>query len=231
MSATNSTANINLPLFIGTDKPSWLVDWNGAMNAIDGAIASLQAAESSTSTALASLAQSLEALSGTVGQHTTALQTLTTAVSANTGNINTINSLIGNGTPTTTDQTIIGAINELNDGKAQADEVEEKISLIATSTTGDWGTQVASLASAFTALSDAKKKRAIIMTATGGVYHVSDISNAVFTKNQVVSDAVRADTADLKNGKWYRFVGNISGNTITDSSSTSLTDNSLSLYA
>ena len=113
MSATNSTANINLPLFIGTDKPSWLVDWNGAMNAIDAAIASLQAAESGTSTALASLAQSVEALSGTVSQHTTSLQTITAAVSGNTGSINTINSLIGNGQPTTEDKTIIGAINEI----------------------------------------------------------------------------------------------------------------------
>lgn len=114
MSATNSTANINLPLFIGTDKPAWLTDWNGAMNAIDAAIAALQTAESGTATSLASLAQSLEALSGTVGQHTTALQTLTTAVSGNTGSINTINSLIGNGQPTTTDKTLIGAINELH---------------------------------------------------------------------------------------------------------------------
>lgn len=114
MSATNSTANINLPLFIGTDKPAWLTDWNGAMNTIDAAIAALQTAESGTATSLASLAQSLEALSGTVGQHTTALQTLTTAVSGNTGSINTINSLIGNGQPTTTDKTLIGAINELH---------------------------------------------------------------------------------------------------------------------
>lgn len=114
MSATNSTANINLPLFIGTDKPAWLVDWNGAMNSIDTAIAALQSAEAGTATSLASLAQSLEALSGTVGQHTTALQTLTTAVSGNTGSINTINSLIGNGQPTTTDKTLIGAINEIN---------------------------------------------------------------------------------------------------------------------
>ena len=113
MSATNSTPTINLPLFIGTDKPAWLTDWNGAMNAIDTAIANLQTAESGTATSLASLAQSLEALSGTVGQHTTALQTLTTAVSGNTGSINTINSLIGNGQPTTEDKTIIGAINEI----------------------------------------------------------------------------------------------------------------------
>lgn len=114
MSATNATATISLPLFIGTDKPAWLTDWNGAMNTIDSAIATLQTAESGTATSLAALSQSVEALSGTVSQHTTALTTISTAVSGNTGSINTINSLIGNGTPTTTDQTIIGAINELH---------------------------------------------------------------------------------------------------------------------
>lgn len=113
MSATNSTPTINLPLFIGTDKPAWLTDWNGAMNTIDSSIATLQTAEGGTATALASLSQSVEALSGTVSQHTTSLQTITTAVAGNTGSINTINSLIGNGEPTTTDKTIIGAINEI----------------------------------------------------------------------------------------------------------------------
>lgn len=124
MSATNSTPIINLPLFIGTDKPAWLTDWNGAMNTIDTAIAALQTAESGTATSLASLAQSVEALSGTVGQHTTALQTLTTAVSGNTGSINTINSLIGNGEPTTTDKTIIGAINEIYNDIGGGDGVD-----------------------------------------------------------------------------------------------------------
>ena len=113
MSATNSTPTINLPLFIGTDKPAWLTDWNGSMNAIDSAIATLQTAESGTATALALLSQSVTALSGTVEQHTTAIQTVTTATATNTGSINTITSLIGNGEPTTTDKTIIGAINEI----------------------------------------------------------------------------------------------------------------------
>lgn len=113
MSATNSTPIINLPLFIGTDKPAWLTDWNGAMNTIDTAIANLQTAEAGTATSLASLAQSVEALSGTVSQHTTAIQTVTTATATNTGSINTITSLIGNGEPTTDDKTIIGAINEI----------------------------------------------------------------------------------------------------------------------
>lgn len=35
MSHTNSTTNYNLPQFVGTDKPTWLNDVNGAMSAID----------------------------------------------------------------------------------------------------------------------------------------------------------------------------------------------------
>ena len=35
MSATNHTTNYNLPIFVGTDKPAWLVDFNGAMTTID----------------------------------------------------------------------------------------------------------------------------------------------------------------------------------------------------
>lgn len=35
MASTNKTPNLGLPQFIGTDKPSWLVDFNGAMHIID----------------------------------------------------------------------------------------------------------------------------------------------------------------------------------------------------
>lgn len=38
MSFTNKTPNYNLPQWLGTDKPSWLVDVNGAFSAIDTAI-------------------------------------------------------------------------------------------------------------------------------------------------------------------------------------------------
>lgn len=38
MGTTNHTTNYNLGLFIGTDKPTWLGDWNTAMNTIDGSI-------------------------------------------------------------------------------------------------------------------------------------------------------------------------------------------------
>lgn len=38
MTATNETANYKLPLFTDNDQPTWLGDFNGAMNKIDGAM-------------------------------------------------------------------------------------------------------------------------------------------------------------------------------------------------
>ena len=113
MSATNSTANYELPIFLATDKPAWLTDWNGAMNAIDSAIHSAQStadgAQTTAGTAIADIATINASLTTITGNITS----LTTTVNGNTGSINTINSLIGNGQPTTEDKTLIGAINEI----------------------------------------------------------------------------------------------------------------------
>ena len=113
MSATNATTNYSLPLFIGTDKPAWLVDWNGAMTAIDGQM-------KTNATAIQANATSISGLSTTVSAHTTSISTITGEISTISsglnsaqGAINTIQSLIGNGEPTTTDKTLIGAINEI----------------------------------------------------------------------------------------------------------------------
>lgn len=38
MSATQKTTNYQLPIFVGTDIPSWLTDFNGAMEKIDIAV-------------------------------------------------------------------------------------------------------------------------------------------------------------------------------------------------
>lgn len=107
MGHTNSTVNYNLPQFVGTDKPSWLSDVNGAFLAIDTAIAAAKTTADSAAGGVASL-------QNTVGSHTTQIGTLTDTVTAQGGTLNSVTALIGNGTPTTTDQTIIGAINEIN---------------------------------------------------------------------------------------------------------------------
>ena len=132
MSATNATTNYSFPLFIGTDKPAWLVDWNSAMSAIDSAI---KAVDTDVQGAIVDIS----GLSSTVAAHTSSISTIsgqitviTTNLNTATGNINTINSLIGNGTPTTTDQTLIGAINELHANQGDlADLTNPAASLVA----------------------------------------------------------------------------------------------------
>lgn len=53
MGHTNSTPNLNLPQFVGSDKPTWLSDVNGAMLAIDNAYGTIEAQASSAATAAA----------------------------------------------------------------------------------------------------------------------------------------------------------------------------------
>lgn len=114
MGATNSTLHYQLSQFISADKPAWLQDYNGDMQKIDtginGALVAAESAQNSADTANAGV--------GTVSDAVTALQTTvaghTSDITDLSGDVNTIESLIGNGTPTTTDHTIIGAINELH---------------------------------------------------------------------------------------------------------------------
>lgn len=126
MGSTNSTPNYELSQFIGTDKPAWLQDYNGDMLKIDSGIAGAKtAADNAQSAADGAQGDATSALSG-IADINTELGTVETTLGTAVGNINTINSLIGNGTPTTTDQTIIGAINELNSNKLNISAVENK---------------------------------------------------------------------------------------------------------
>ena len=118
MATTNHTPTIELSQYISTDKTSYLVNYNDDMLKIDGAIATdrdnINTAQNTADTAEGKADTnklSIDAINGQLNDPTTGLAT---RVAANTGSINTINSLIGNGEPTTTDKTIIGAINEIN---------------------------------------------------------------------------------------------------------------------
>ena len=113
MSATNATTNYSLPLFIGTDKPAWLVDWNGAMTAIDAQMKVNATDILANTTAISSLSTTVSAHTTSINTISGQITTLSTGLNTAQGNINTINSLIGNGEPTTTDKTLIGAINEI----------------------------------------------------------------------------------------------------------------------
>lgn len=84
MSATNKTLNYELPIFIDTDKPSWLGDWNGAMTKIDNSIKTIDGvAESGVTTAN-------EALTTAEGAVTTANNALTASGEAKDSATNAI---------------------------------------------------------------------------------------------------------------------------------------------
>lgn len=101
------TTYYELPQYEANDKTAWLTTFNQAMLAIDTGIHAAKAAADSAGTAASSA-------SSVASQASLDVATLTNSLNTVIGNINTINSLIGNGTPTTTDHTLIGAINELH---------------------------------------------------------------------------------------------------------------------
>lgn len=117
MSATNHTLNYELSQFLGTDKPAWLVDYNGDMAKIDaGMKENADNISSATSQAGSASDKADEALGSvaTLNTQINGASGIASDLSTLQGTMNTVTSLIGNGVPTTEDKTLIGAINELN---------------------------------------------------------------------------------------------------------------------
>lgn len=122
MSHTNSTANLGLPQFIGTDKPTWLSDVNGAFAAIDSYAGSNDAALAITDgKADTAIADASNAVTTAGNAATTAGNAATTATNANTvaGNaltiVNNTAAKMGDLTNlvTTDKSTLVAAINEV----------------------------------------------------------------------------------------------------------------------
>lgn len=138
MSATNQTTNYDLPLFIGTDKPSWLGDFNGAMNAIDSAIKgnadeidSLKTRMTATETvANTASTTSSTALTNANNAQTSANAAQLTADSANTAATaaqSTANTALSNATTAqnTADTAQATATSAMTLGNANAGEIEK----------------------------------------------------------------------------------------------------------
>ena len=124
MGHTNSTANLALPQFIGTDKPTWLSDVNGAFAAIDTYAgnndAALAITDAKADTAVNDAASAVTTATNAANTAGTASTQATNAVTV-AGNAltvaNGINSKVGVLTDlhTTDKSTVVAAINEVND--------------------------------------------------------------------------------------------------------------------
>ena len=64
--ASNSTRYFHLPLFISTDKPSWLVDWNGAMGDLDNILQDIATASESAVADVATIQTQIDAINQTI---------------------------------------------------------------------------------------------------------------------------------------------------------------------
>lgn len=112
MGHTNSTANLSLPQFIGTDKPTWLGDVNGAFGAIDTAVGTINA------DILAVDAKADNAVADASSAVTVANNANTTAGTAST-------------TATTANNIANNALTVANNADGHTNQLEQKIGLLA----------------------------------------------------------------------------------------------------
>lgn len=101
MAHTNATANYELSQFLGTDKPAWLVDYNGDMLKIDTALKNIADAEADS-------AEDIQELQDAIGA-----EGLTGRITDIENDIGDIKTEIGNVELPTTAQSLTGAIAEL----------------------------------------------------------------------------------------------------------------------
>ena len=101
MAHTNATANYALSQFLGTDKPAWLVDYNGDMLKIDTALKSNADAEAAS-------AEDIQELQDAIGA-----EGLTGRITDIENDVGDIKTEIGSVTLPTTAQSLSGAIAEL----------------------------------------------------------------------------------------------------------------------
>ena len=119
MSSTNKTTHYDLSQYTASDKPTYLVDYNADMSAIDTGIYNAQTEATANTTAIGTLSNltttektnlvgainevdgNVDTLSGTVGQHTT-------AIADNTSDIGNLANL-----ETTNKSNLVSAVNEV----------------------------------------------------------------------------------------------------------------------
>ncbi len=76
MSYTNSTPNYHLPQYIGTDKPSWLADFNSSMLTIDTGITTAKAAGDGAQSSLSALSTQVNTNTNAIEQNVTHLNSI-----------------------------------------------------------------------------------------------------------------------------------------------------------
>lgn len=109
----NSTTYYELSQILADDKPTWLAMYNSDMEKIDAGIHEAKAAADNAQATATSADGKADTNAAAITNLGNALDSAVSTLGTVQGSVNTLNSLMGNGTPTTSDQTVIGAINAL----------------------------------------------------------------------------------------------------------------------
>ena len=184
----NYTTYYELPQYQGSDKTAWLTIFNSAMAAIDAGIHEAKAEADANALAISTLQSTVETMAGTVSTQGTTLDTIAGNLTTLTGTVNTITALIGNGEPTTTDKTLIGAINEINAKIAPEDLQVEQLAISATSVEFDVPTSGDNLIDFY--VSDGSQPTAIDTSVSGKVtltFVSAAYARSVFCKIETVT--------------------------------------------
>lgn len=87
VNASNGTDNYGLPIFIATDKPAWLLDWNGAMVAIDSLLKQIDNKSSISEKELDALKVQIESANTAISGLQESTSSLTTNVAGLTTDV------------------------------------------------------------------------------------------------------------------------------------------------
>lgn len=106
---TNATTNYELPQFIGTDKPTWLGDFNEAMADIDAGM-------HENASDIATMQTAVSTATSTASQASQDVSTLTTTVNSLSGTVSGVQTTANNAS-----QTASSALNTANTANGKAD--------------------------------------------------------------------------------------------------------------
>lgn len=213
MGHTNETSNYELPQFVGTDKPTWLGDINGAMLKIDAAIAGV-ASDATGAVSVANGAATLaESASAAASAATTTAEAASTAATSATSVANTAADTANNAqstavlakstadtasaTATATD-TKVGALTDLQTTVktsvvAAINEVNDKADRGSVSVTADGVKTLGALLTELDALIDYSKITPNTTLVSDGAFaHVEFASNngAYFLKSMMHTNRI-----------------------------------------
>ena len=205
MASTNKTTNYELSQYIGTDKPTYLTDYNQDMTKIDAGIHAAKAEADSnatnigdltslTTTVKTSAVAAINELDSDLGTLNTTVGNHTTAIADNTSDIGTLSGLT-----TTAKNNLVAAINEVD---SNSDSNASNIGTLSSLTTTAKNNLVAAVNEVKGQINDFNLTSFVTPTLT--ITKTADGSSAGVTVN---NNTIKI--AKNSNGSIFKFYGSV----------------------